>query len=235
MAEALETDPGILNAVIGKAVSAARASEAAKKARELVRRKSALTRTTLPGKLADCASTDKTTSEIFLVEGDSAGALCVWGGCLCRSRPVGAYTVLQTAGRARAEQGGVCHATLPRKADIAGAAWLKHSPTTWALPAGGSAKQARDRHFQAILPLRGKILNVERRDDADILKNTEISSLIVALGLGVKGKDSLAGLRYGKVRRCGGCSALQPAAQGQTGCLDSAGKDTACQGSLICS
>ena len=72
---------------------------------------------------------------------------------------------------------------------------------------GGSAKQARDRHFQAILPLRGKILNVERKDDTDILKNTEISSLIVALGLGVKGADSLAGLRYGKVRRF----SLQPA------------------------
>ena len=65
--------------------------------------------------------------------------------------------------------------------------------------AGGSAKQARDRHFQAILPLRGKILNVERRDDADIYKNTEIASLIVALGLGVKGNDKLSGLRYGKV------------------------------------
>ena len=68
---------------------------------------------------------------------------------------------------------------------------------------GGSAKQARDRHFQAILPLRGKILNVERKDDADIYKNTEIASLIVALGLGVKGNDKLSGLRYGKVgSRC---------------------------------
>ena len=68
--------------------------------------------------------------------------------------------------------------------------------------AGGSAKQARDRHFQAILPLRGKILNVERKDDADILKNTEIASLIVALGLGMKtDKDQLQGLRYGKVRQ----------------------------------
>ena len=69
-------DPGVLNAVLGKAMAAAKAAEAAKKARELVRRKSALTRTTLPGKLADCASTDKTTSEIFLVEGDSAGDPC---------------------------------------------------------------------------------------------------------------------------------------------------------------
>ena len=77
-AEALETDPSILSSIVSKAVSAARASEAAKKARELVRRKSALTRTTLPGKLADCASTDKTTSEIFLVEGDSAGKRSGW-------------------------------------------------------------------------------------------------------------------------------------------------------------
>ena len=65
---------------------------------------------------------------------------------------------------------------------------------------GGSAKQARDRRFQAILPLRGKILNVERRDDAALYKNNEISSLIVALGLDVKGVD-ISGLRYGKARR----------------------------------
>ena len=71
--DALAMDPGVLNAVIGKALAAAKAADAAKKARELVRRKSALTRTTLPGKLADCASTDKANSEIFLVEGDSAG------------------------------------------------------------------------------------------------------------------------------------------------------------------
>ena len=68
--------------------------------------------------------------------------------------------------------------------------------------AGGSAKQARDRRFQAILPLRGKILNVERADDAALYKNKEIASLIVALGLGVKGDHDISGLRYGRVRAC---------------------------------
>jgi hypothetical protein len=67
--------------------------------------------------------------------------------------------------------------------------------------AGGSAKQARDRRFQAVLPLRGKILNVERRDDAALYKDNEISNLIVALGLGMKGEDA-QGLRYGKVPLC---------------------------------
>jgi DNA gyrase subunit B len=72
--EALEMDPGILNQILGKAVSAWRAAEAAKKARELVRRKTVLTKSTLPGKLADCTTSDKAQSEIFIVEGDSAGA-----------------------------------------------------------------------------------------------------------------------------------------------------------------
>ncbi|KAL3149886.1 hypothetical protein ABBQ38_013251 [Trebouxia sp. C0009 RCD-2024] len=133
--EALEMEPSMLNSILGKALAAQRAAEAAKKARELVRRKSVLTKSTLPGKLADCQSTDKAESEVFLVEGDSAG---------------------------------------------------------------GSAKQARDRRFQAILPLRGKILNVERKDDASLYKNNEISNLIVGLGLGLKGED-VTNLRYGKV------------------------------------
>jgi DNA gyrase/topoisomerase IV subunit B len=119
-----EARPQALAAVVGKALTAARAADAAKRARELVRRKSALTRSTLPGKLADCTTSDREQSEIFVVEGDSAG---------------------------------------------------------------GSAKQARDRRFQAVLPLRGKILNVERRDDAALYRNTEIASLIVALGLGTRG------------------------------------------------
>ena len=136
---ALELDPRAFDAIIGKAMQAFKAAEAAKRARELVRRKSVLVKSTLPGKLADCTGADKERSEIFLVEGDSAG---------------------------------------------------------------GSAKQARDRRTQAILPLRGKILNVERKDDASLYKNAEISDLIVALGLGVKGESgerALAGLRYGKV------------------------------------
>ena len=135
VSDALEQEPKILNAVLSKALQAYRAAEAAKKARDLVRRKSALTKTTLPGKLADCSSTIREECEIFLVEGDSAG---------------------------------------------------------------GSAKQARDRRFQAILPLRGKILNAERNDDAKLYKNNEISSLIVGLGLGLKGED-LQSLRYGKI------------------------------------
>lgn len=134
--EALELEPSTLNTVLGKALQAYKAAEAAKKARDLVRRKSVLTRSTLPGKLADCTSNVRDETEIFLVEGDSAG---------------------------------------------------------------GSAKQARDRRFQAILPLRGKILNVERQDDAKLYKNNEISSLIVGLGLGLKGEEELTGLRYGKV------------------------------------
>ncbi|KFM25838.1 DNA gyrase subunit B, mitochondrial [Auxenochlorella protothecoides] len=136
-AAALEEQPGTLAAVVSKALQAARAADAAKKARELVRRKSALVRSTLPGKLADCVSGDRDACEIFIVEGDSAG---------------------------------------------------------------GSAKQARDRGTQAILPLRGKILNVERKDDAKLYKNTELSNLIVALGLGVKGAEDGGGaLRYGKI------------------------------------
>ncbi|CAL8470140.1 g9682 [Coccomyxa elongata] len=133
--ETLEMDTATLNQILGKAVSAWRAAEAARKARELVRRKSVLTKSTLPGKLADCTSTDKALSEIFIVEGDSAG---------------------------------------------------------------GSTKQARDRQYQAVLPLRGKILNVERKDDAALYKNNEISNLIIALGLGLKGEE-MPNLRYGKV------------------------------------
>jgi len=136
---ALELDPRSFDAIVSKATQAFKAAEAAKRARELVRRKSVLVKSTLPGKLADCTGSDRGRSEIFLVEGDSAG---------------------------------------------------------------GSAKQARDRVTQAILPLRGKILNVERKDDASLYKNAEIADLIVALGLGVKGESgerALQGLRYGKV------------------------------------
>lgn len=137
LTEYLEFRPGVADAIIEKAVEAFRAAEAARKARELVRRKSVLESSTLPGKLADCSSRDPAESEIFIVEGDSAG---------------------------------------------------------------GSAKQGRDRRFQAILPLRGKILNIEKTDDAKIYKNTEIQALITALGLGIKGEEfDAAQLRYHRV------------------------------------
>ncbi|XP_002992062.2 DNA gyrase subunit B, chloroplastic/mitochondrial [Selaginella moellendorffii] len=135
--EYLEFRPDTLEAILSKALQAYKAAEAAKKARELVRRKNVLKTSTLPGKLADCTSSDPRVSEIFIVEGESAG---------------------------------------------------------------GSAKQGRDRAFQAILPLKGKILNIERKDDAAIYKNQEIQDLIVALGLGTRGeefhKDTL---RYHKI------------------------------------
>ena len=118
--------PKALAAILDKAMAAAKAAEAAKAARELVRRKTVLGSSVLPGKLADCSSNDPKQSEVFIVEGDSAG---------------------------------------------------------------GSAKQGRARETQAILPLRGKILNVEKADDAAMYGNTEIQALITALGLGVKGEE----------------------------------------------
>ncbi|TAD79550.1 MAG: DNA topoisomerase (ATP-hydrolyzing) subunit B [Oscillatoriales cyanobacterium] len=135
--EYLEFRPGVADSILEKAIQAFNAAEAARRARELVRRKSVLESSPLPGKLADCSSKDPSESEIFIVEGDSAG---------------------------------------------------------------GSAKQGRDRRFQAILPLRGKILNIEKTDDAKIYKNTEIQALISALGLGIKGEEfDVSQLRYHRV------------------------------------
>ncbi|TGG94403.1 MAG: DNA topoisomerase (ATP-hydrolyzing) subunit B [Aphanocapsa feldmannii 277cV] len=137
LSEFLEFNPQVIDSILEKAIQAFNAAEAARRARELVRRKSVLESSTLPGKLADCSSRDPAESEIYIVEGDSAG---------------------------------------------------------------GSAKQGRDRRFQAILPLRGKILNIEKTDDARIYKNNEIQSLITALGLGIKGEDfSFASLRYHRI------------------------------------
>ncbi|BBA79709.1 DNA gyrase subunit B [cyanobacterium endosymbiont of Rhopalodia gibberula] len=135
--EYLEFNPHVVDNILEKAIQAFKAAEAARHARELVRRKSVLESSPLPGKLADCSTRDPEEAEIYLVEGDSAG---------------------------------------------------------------GSAKQGRDRRFQAILPLRGKILNIEKTDDAKIYKNNEIQSLITALGLGIKGEEfDDSQLRYHRV------------------------------------
>ncbi|MEM8603870.1 MAG: DNA topoisomerase (ATP-hydrolyzing) subunit B [Cyanobacteria bacterium P01_H01_bin.121] len=137
LTEYLDFHPSVIDLILEKAIQAFNAAEAARRARELVRRKSVLESSTLPGKLADCSSRDPAESEIYIVEGDSAG---------------------------------------------------------------GSAKQGRDRRFQAILPLRGKILNIEKTDDAKIYKNTEIQALITALGLGIKGEEfDDSQLRYHRI------------------------------------
>ncbi len=132
----LDENPSAGKAIIQKCLTSARARDAAKKARDLVIRKSALESMTLPGKLADCSERDSSKTEMYIVEGESAG---------------------------------------------------------------GSAKQGRDRHFQAILPLRGKILNTERARLDKILGNREVRALVSALGTGIGDSFDLKGLRYGKV------------------------------------
>ncbi len=132
----LEENPAAGKAIVQKCLTSARARDAARKARDLVIRKSALESLTLPGKLADCSDRDPQKTELYIVEGDSAG---------------------------------------------------------------GSAKQGRDRHFQAILPLRGKILNTERARLDKILANNEVKALISAMGTGVGEGFDISGLRYGRI------------------------------------
>jgi len=136
LSEVIEMNKTEVKSILNKALEAAKARLAAKKAREMIRRKNVLENTTLPGKLADCVSEDLENTELFIVEGDSAG---------------------------------------------------------------GSAKQARERGFQAILPLRGKILNVEKAGMDRLLKNETINNIIVAIGSGIGEECSVSKLRYGKI------------------------------------
>ena len=132
----LEENPSVAKAILEKCMSASRAREAARKARELVRRKSALETTTLPGKLADCSSKISEECEVYIVEGDSAG---------------------------------------------------------------GSAKQGRDRKFQAILPLWGKMLNVEKARADKIYGNDKLNPVIIAIGAGIGAEFDITKIRYGKI------------------------------------
>ena len=132
----LEENPAVAKAILEKCISASRAREAARKARELVRRKNALENTTLPGKLADCSSSNRDECEVYIVEGDSAG---------------------------------------------------------------GSAKQGRDRRFQAILPLWGKMLNVEKARADKIYGNDKLNPVILAVGAGIGNDFDITKIRYGKV------------------------------------
>ncbi|MBG0742648.1 MAG: DNA topoisomerase (ATP-hydrolyzing) subunit B [Cylindrospermopsis raciborskii KL1] len=289
LTEYLEFHPGIADSILDKAIQAFKAAEAARHARELVRRKSVLESSPLPGKLADCSSRDPAESEIFIVEGDSAGG-CFVGNTLVSLTDGRNLTFTDLIAEQAAGKENYCYTirengevgiekilhvrrtktnaevvrvtldndqvlictpdhlfmlrdgnyqaaglltpqdslmpyhyqsiptvmrsavttnhrvvsveSLPEKFDV----YDLEVPHThnFALAAGvfvhNSAKQGRDRRTQAILPLRGKILNIEKTDDAKIYKNNEVQSLITALGLGVKGEEFDASqLRYHRV------------------------------------
>jgi DNA gyrase subunit B len=307
--EYLEFHPAVATAIIEKALQAFNAAEAARRARELVRRKSALESSTLPGKLADCSSRDPKLSEIFIVEGDSAGG-CFSGDTLieidddnngvrlisfkdlvaeqkagkehycssvdahgstistqiinaritkrdaevikltfsngdfvvctpdhlfmlkhenegsikdgnnfykqAKSLNDGAINVLQTGGSVAASLIGssveipstpsnirvVSIEKLDERIDVYDAEVPKTNNFRLAsrVFVHNSAKQGRDRHYHAILPLRGKVLNIERADDSKIYKNNEIQALITGCGLGIKGEDfNESQLRYHKI------------------------------------
>ncbi len=136
LSEFFEENPSVARKIVMKCIETSRARQAARKARELTRRKSALETATLPGKLADCSVSNPDEAELFIVEGNSAG---------------------------------------------------------------GSAKQGRNRHFQAVLPLRGKIINVEKAQLDRVLRNVEIGALITATGTGVEDEFDIERLRYGKI------------------------------------
>ena len=300
--EYLEFHPAVATAIIEKALQAFNAAEAARRARELVRRKSALESSTLPGKLADCSSRDPKLSEIFIVEGDSAGG-CFSGDTLVALADGRNISFKQLVEEEKAGQQNFCYTIdtdglTMKSAPIKNARLTKENaevikltlsngesvvctpdhlfmiendsvipypinlgietyevqgkyrykkakdlfqndrlmlltseinksriyvesvkeltecidvydievPNThnFALASGvfvhNSAKQGRDRHYQAILPLRGKVLNIERADDSKIYKNNEIQALITGCGLGIKGEDfNESQLRYHKI------------------------------------
>ena len=294
LTEFLEFNPQVADSVIEKAVQAFKAAEAARRARELVRRKSVLESSTLPGKLADCSSKDPSASEIYIVEGDSAGG-CFHGDTkvaladgrsisfkeliveqehgkqnFCFSYSQNREFITKPILNARLTKKNVevilvkldngetitCtpdHLFMISNGSYKPASDLSNNDTlmdkyeldilplvnpkipsfnirqrikinridflqekvdvydievpethNFLLASGvfvhNSAKQGRDRQFQAILPLRGKILNIEKTDDAKIYKNTEIQSLITALGLGIKGDEfDATQLRYHRV------------------------------------
>jgi DNA gyrase subunit B len=287
--EYLEFHPAVAVAILDKAIQAFNAAEAARRARELVRRKSALESSTLPGKLADCSSRDPRESEIFIVEGDSAGG-CFAGDTLITIGNEGKTISFEqlvieqeqghqywcstitndglsmksaqiTNARITKKDAEVIRLTLSNGAKIVctpdhlfmmqdctykRADSLMDDPVANILRSGdpwpgfvgnnnikvthieklderidvydievpethnfrlacgvyvhNSAKQGRDRHFQAILPLRGKVLNIEKAEESKIYKNNEIQALITGLGMGIKGEEfNVAQLRYHKI------------------------------------